>query len=55
MAWFQSVEKEMREDTATDKDVSEEEGAMDSKAQDELSNWIQVWPLTQFFSASFFV
>ena len=32
----------MREDTATDKDVSEEEGAMDSKAQDELSNWIQV-------------
>merc|ERR1719461_1802125 len=38
---IKSVEKEMREDTATDKDVSEEEGAMDSKAQDELSNWIQ--------------
>merc|ERR1712029_1230645 len=33
--------KEVDSDTPTDKDVSEEEGAMDSKAQDELSNWIQ--------------
>ena len=41
---FQSVEKEMREDTsATDKDESSTtaEGAMDGKAEDELSNWIQ--------------
>ena len=42
---FQSVEKEMREDTssgATDVgESSKKEGGMDGKAEDELSNWIQ--------------